>query len=201
MLNVCHNVHSHIFHHFYEVLRGSNFCRCPSDNLSGDLSEAGDNISDKHFSCPRKLSPHGIPSTITCMEHVINTVYRYCWGVTTSTRSVHVQNIDQVYPGTLVGTSHPPGYTRSPVTPKSIINRASKHMLLACLHLPTSNPRHIQTLFSDEFGTFSDIQIISRINYPGPGYPIREGCPTIILVHFQVPTSPLPWWFQAQIRW
>ncbi len=78
MLNVCHNVHSHVFHHFYEVLRGSNFCRCPSDNLSGDLSEAGDNISDKHFSCPRKLSPHGIPSTITCMEHVINTVYRYC---------------------------------------------------------------------------------------------------------------------------
>jgi hypothetical protein len=131
-------------------------------------------------------------------NNVYETRYQHCllllliW-ITTSTRSVHVQNIDQVYPSTLVCTSHPPGYPWSPVPPKFIINRVSKHMLLACLHLPTSNPRHIQTLFSDELGTFSDVQIIYRISYPGLGYPIREVCPTIILVHFQVPTSPLPW--------
>lgn len=64
MLNVCHNVRSHIFHDICEVLRRSNFCRLSSDNLSGDLSEAGDKLSEKLFSCPRKLSPHGVSSTL-----------------------------------------------------------------------------------------------------------------------------------------
>ena len=69
MLNVCHNVRSHIFHDFCEVLRRSNFCRFSSDNLSGDLSEAGDKLSEKLFSCPRKLSSHGVSSAFRGLDH------------------------------------------------------------------------------------------------------------------------------------
>ncbi len=83
------------------------------------------------------------------------------------------------------------GTPRTPLPLTSIIRTKSKHMAFACLHSYPSRTRHIPTLFSDEYGTFSDVHIVSRIHYPGPGSPVREGIRAIIPTIFKC--LPLPY--------
>lgn len=67
-------------------------------------------LSEKHFSCPRKLSPHGITSVPACIPCIIHTIYACGSSLLSRTKMVHVRNFDQVYPRTHVPPRVPPGH-------------------------------------------------------------------------------------------